>query len=324
MAKDRLLETRTTSFGELIGNGRRYKVPPFQRDYAWNVENWEDLWRDIITAHETGTPHFMGTIVTQSIAESLTIGGEIFTVGGEAISFSSRLLKVIDGQQRLATLSILAIAVIHQLEKLIEAGVEPEENRDRQGILRRTYVGDRDVRSLRYSSKLSLNENNDGFYQNNLINLRMPENIYALTNSERLLWQSFEYFSQRLENYLEMSKEGSRLIDLLADTIAERLAFIQINVEDESSAYTLFETLNSRGVELGAADLLKNYIFSLLRGPDDHYSARYEWQKITGTVRLEAFPNFLRSFLSMTHKQVNQRRLIQNRARKCRQQATSV
>ncbi|RMH78786.1 MAG: DUF262 domain-containing protein, partial [Cyanobacteria bacterium J007] len=39
-----LLDTRTTNFGDLISNGKIYRVPPFQRDYSWNEENWEDLW----------------------------------------------------------------------------------------------------------------------------------------------------------------------------------------------------------------------------------------------------------------------------------------
>jgi len=46
MVRINLLDTRTTSFGDLISNGKIYRVPPFQRDYSWTVENWEDLWQD--------------------------------------------------------------------------------------------------------------------------------------------------------------------------------------------------------------------------------------------------------------------------------------
>jgi hypothetical protein len=51
MARINLLDTRTTSFGDLISNGKLYRVPPFQRDYSWMEENWEDLWLDILTLH---------------------------------------------------------------------------------------------------------------------------------------------------------------------------------------------------------------------------------------------------------------------------------
>lgn len=48
MPRINLLDTRTTSFGDLIGNGKIYRVPLFQRDYSWDEENWEDLWQDIL------------------------------------------------------------------------------------------------------------------------------------------------------------------------------------------------------------------------------------------------------------------------------------
>ena len=307
MANQNLLTTRTTSFGELLGNGRRYRVPPFQRDYAWNEENWDDLWQDILTVYETQTPHFMGTIVTQF--EQPTTESEIFTIEGKSLGIRPNI-SIIDGQQRLATLSILAISVIQKIKDLAEQGIEPEANRDRQEILRRTYLGDRDAGSLRYASKLLLNENNNGFYQDNLINLRPPRNIYKLTKSERLLWQAFEYFLSQLEAQSEIANKGALLAHLLTSIVAQKLVFIQISVEDETSAYVLFETLNSRGIELGATDLLKNYLFSILRSPDDFYAAQRQWTEITRTVGMEQFPQFLKCFLSMTKRRVRQNRLL--------------
>jgi Protein of unknown function DUF262/Protein of unknown function (DUF1524) len=304
MVRNPLLDTRTTSFGELVGNGNIYQVPPFQRDYAWQAENWEDLWQDIVAIHETKAFHFMGAIVTQTTVTQTT-------VTQTTDQKDARLpFTIIDGQQRLATLSILAIAVLEKLNQLVEKGIEPEANRDRQEILRRTYLGDRDARSLRYSSKLLLNENNNGFYQDNLINLRSPRNLYVLTQSERLLWQAFEYFSNKLKIHPNLSTTGASLADLLTDTVAQRLLFIQISVEDETNAYVLFETLNSRGTKLGATDLLKNYLFSLLRGPDDYYAGQREWQRIVRTVGMEKFPAFLKTLLSTAHLQVRHSQLF--------------
>jgi uncharacterized protein with ParB-like and HNH nuclease domain len=182
MARINLLDTRTTNFGELIGNGKIYRVPPFQRDYSWAEENWEDLWQDIMALHNNPeSSHYMGAIVLQSSHNS------------------EREFTIIDGQQRLATLSLIAIAAIAKIQALIDREQDPEANRDRQEILKRTYLGDRDPRSLRYSSKLLLNQNNNDFYQSNLINLRQPKNIRALPKSNQLIWQAFEYFSQQLE-----------------------------------------------------------------------------------------------------------------------------
>ncbi len=94
------------------------------------------------------------------------------------------------------------------------------------------------------------------------------------------------------------------------ETVARKLLFIQINVEDDINAYVVFETLNSRGVELSATDLLKNYLFSQFQSPDDLNAAQREWQEITRIVGMEKFPEFLKYFLSMTKKRVRSNQLF--------------
>ena len=89
MAKANLLDTSTTNFIDLIGNGRTYRVPPYQRDYSWGEEQWEDLWSDLqeLVAAPDGPPHYMGALVVSPR--------------------SDREFEIIDGQQRIATLSRL-------------------------------------------------------------------------------------------------------------------------------------------------------------------------------------------------------------------------
>ncbi|QIZ73175.1 DUF262 domain-containing protein [Oxynema aestuarii] len=212
-----LLDTRTTNFGDLISNGKIYRVPPFQRDYSWNEENWEDLWQDIESLLTEQTPiHYMGAIVLQSSLES------------------DKYFTIIDGQQRLATLSILATVVIDRLETLIANDIDPEANRERQEILRRTYLGDKDPRSLRYSSKLILNNNNNDFYKSNLINLREPRNIRKLTKSNQLLWKAFEYFRDRLNSLTDIIQFGDRLAAFLADTNELERIYNQVAIDIDS------------------------------------------------------------------------------------------
>lgn len=293
MARTNLLDTRTTSFGDLIGNGRIYKVPLFQRDYSWQEENWEDLWQDILIVHnQPNSSHYMGAIVLQN-------SGAL-----------DKEFTVIDGQQRLATLSIIAIAVIEKIKRLVERENNQGANQDRQEILRRTYLGDKDPRSLRYSSKLLLNENNNDFYQSNLINLRKPLNIRSLKKTNQLLWNAFQYFSTQLEKLEEVVRDGEKLAEFLANIVAQKLLFIQINVEDELNAYTVFETLNARGIELSSTDLLKNYLFSLFRGPDDLQEAQRQWRRIVSTVQMDKFPEFLRYYLSLKQTRVRRERLF--------------
>jgi uncharacterized protein with ParB-like and HNH nuclease domain len=293
MARMNLLDTRTTSFGDLIGNGKIYRVPLFQRDYSWKEENWEDLWQDILALHTApDSSHYMGALVLQSS------------------STSNKEFTIIDGQQRLATLSVIAIAVIEKIQKLVEQEEQKEANRERQEILKRTYLSDRDPRSLRYSSKIRLNENNNDFYQSNLINLRKPLNVRSLSKSNQLLWQAFQYFSSHLEELENVVHSGEKLAEFLTNTVAQKLLFIQISVEDELNAYTVFETLNARGIELSSTDLLKNYLFSLFQGPDDLQEAQRQWRRIINTVKMERFPEFLRYYLALKQSWVRRERLF--------------
>jgi len=228
MARTNLLVTCTNNFGGLVGNGKIYRVPIFQRDYSWQEENWEDLWQDILGLYQNPeSSHYLGAIVLQS-------------------SDSNKEFTVIDGQQRLATLSIMAIAIIEKINKLVQKEEHKEDNQERQKILRENYLGYKDPLSLRYSSKLILNENNNDFYQGNLINLRRPRNIRALSKSNQLLWKAFQYFSDQLEKLPDVVQSGEKLTEFLTETVAQRPLFIQINVENELNAYTVFETLNAR------------------------------------------------------------------------------
>src|SRR5579871_4299099 len=114
-ARVNLLNTRTTNLLELLGNGRIYRVPPFQRDYSWTEEQWEDLWNDLLDLRDRlDERHYMGALVVE----------------GQ----SDREFLIIDGQQRLATLSILALAVIQRL-----TSTGDEANRERAAALRTRF-----------------------------------------------------------------------------------------------------------------------------------------------------------------------------------------
>ena len=287
MAKSNLLKTADITFLDLLGNGKKYRVPAFQRDYAWEEEQWEDLWGDIVELRDAGGSHYMGAIVLKAI--------------------SDREFEIIDGQQRVATLSLLALAVIHCLGTLAAGELDRRANLDRAIQLRNRFVGEKDPASLQESSKLFLNDTDDGFYQDYLVQLRTPMNLRALPKSNRLLWQCFQWFVTRV-TALEL--EGEALARLLSDTVARHLLFIQITVEDDLSAYTVFETLNARGLELSATDLLKNYLFSRVRTPTDLSALQRRWAHLIGVVRQERFPDFLRYHLLCRDARIRKQRLF--------------
>lgn len=292
MPKYNLLDTDTVTLNDIFSNGRHYRVPEFQRDYSWKEEQWDDLWTDILAVKDRKDHiHYMGAIVLQDL---------------EKKSFS-----VIDGQQRLATLSIIALCIIKRLEDLVNNGIEVEENKEREKRLREQYVGEKDAVSLRYSNKLKLNENNESFYRSFLVQLREPINTHRLAASNKLLQNAFDYYYSKLIELFGENPSGETLADFLQNQIAEKLAFIQIVVKDVLSAYTVFETLNSRGIELSISDLLKNYILSLTaKSEEDKRQAKEQWHRIIQITGLDKFPTFLRYFWHSRYEIVRKEQLF--------------
>ena len=279
MGATNLLDTKTVTLNEVLGNGKKMQVPLFQRDYSWDEDNWEDLWNDILSSEQTGSVHYMGSVVLQNI--------------------DGKNYYIIDGQQRFATLSILILALINKIRILADNDVDKEANRERVEMLMNQYIGQKDPTSLRYSSKLSLNENNDAFYQQRLVAFKEPVNRMKLSDSEKLLWNAYLFFSKVIDEQFKQDLSGERIAYFLNDIVGERLMFIQIVVENELNAYTVFETLNSRGLELTSTDLLKNYLFSLVaKSETDLRQVRAQWKKIIDIVGLKAFPIFLRQYLN--------------------------
>ena len=264
-------KTENNTFRKLIGNGLTYRIPRFQRDYSWGEDEWEDLWQDILTTiGEDGDPaHYMGYLVLQSTDD--------------------RRFDVIDGQQRLTTLSLIILAVLKNLQRLVSSNRNQEANRTRLEQIRQTYIGYLDPVTLLVRPKLTLNRNNNSYYQSYLVSLgHLPKRGFRA--SEHLLRKAFEWFDRRVENWLRSCAnrgsdgrksnasgtkasdapppfdEGTRLAQLVED-ISDRLFFTVITVSDELNAYKVFETLNARGVRLSSTDLLKNYLFSVLDRP---------------------------------------------------------
>lgn len=291
MSRTNVLNTRTVNYLELIGNGKRYFVPPYQRDYSWTEEQWEDLWNDIVELLQNPEDrHYMGALVIQ----------------GD----NDRDFCIIDGQQRMATLSILALAIIKKLHDLADRGIDQNANRERANELRHRFIGERDPASLIEVSRLSLNATDDGFYQDYLVQLKPPRNPRNLPRSNRLLWNCFEYYESCIGTLRHIGQSGERLARILSETVARQLLFILITVDDELNAYTVFETLNARGLELTTTDLLKNYLFSRVKAPNDLKALQRRWRSLLDTVTPERFPEFLRYHLLCEQPKVRSQRLF--------------
>jgi Protein of unknown function DUF262/Protein of unknown function (DUF1524) len=272
--------TENSTYRKLIGNGLTYQVPKFQRDYSWTESEWEDLWADILeTVRVDGEPaHYMGYLVLQSNSE--------------------KNYDVIDGQQRMSTLSLLALAVCKNIERLVLNGVEAEKNQQRLTQIRSTYIGYLDPITLITRSKLTLNRNNDAYYQNYLVPLAdLP--TYGFRATEHALRKAFEWFDKKIASYVAdpLVDTGVALASLI-ETMSDRLFFTVITVTDELNAFKVFETLNARGVRLSSTDLLKNYLFSVIHRSQAHAAEidnlELRWETIVSRLGSESLPEFLR------------------------------
>lgn len=266
------------NFNTIIGNGKSYYVPLYQRDYSWNKEDWEDLWNDILEIPNDKS-HYLGYLVLQP------------NKTGEDSYW------IIDGQQRLITLSLLALAVKTLLLQWAKNNIEKDENTVRADKETERYLGNFSTSKLTISPKLTLNRNNDDFYKSWLLNIRQPvEN--KLKASDKLLYRAYTYFLEQLEKHFENNKSGAQLTEFLEKIVGNGIVFTQIIVEDDVDAFKVFETLNARGVKLSPADLLKNYIFKLVsqRGEIDLNEAERRWNNLNNILSSNDITNYIRHF----------------------------
>lgn len=295
-------DTANKSFGEIISNSKKYKVPKYQRDYSWDQEQWDDLWQDIVDIHKSAEKereeHYMGYLVLQKHAI------DEFTV--------------IDGQQRLTTLSIIILAALQILNR---SGNESDNNKSdnksdnekRLEIIRGRYVSTKSAGSLLENYKLELNRNNDEYYRNELANLTDKPRQRNIKNTERLMVKAKQFYEKAIDN---LKFNGEQLGEFIENIISNYLLFTVITVGDDVNAYKVFETLNARGVQLSTPDLLKNYLFSII---DPSYSQiklieQYEekWSITLHNLGGEDFPRFLRTFWNSRNPLVTKTKLFKN------------
>ena len=278
--------TTNNTFRQLMGNGLSYRVPQFQRDYSWGPDEWDDLWHDLVElfSEDPEPAHYLGYLVLQST--------------------DNRTFDIIDGQQRMTTLSLLMLAAVSHLTDMAAAGAADDPELRRADQLRANYIGYLDPVSLVPRSKMTLNRNNDRFYQDYLIPLeRLPQR--GLNASEHLLRRAFSWFKDRIS---EWSGSDGRAVASFVDAAVDKLFFTVITVTDELNAFKVFETLNARGVRLSATDLLKNYLFSAVSRNGAHEtdirSLESRWEEIVGLLGSEGFPEFLRVFWNSRNRLV--------------------
>lgn len=235
------------------GAREHFHVPKYQREYTWKKWQWEQLLNDI---EDNDPGYFMGSIICVNDVQSITAGDEL-------------IFEVVDGQQRLTTLSLL-LATIHA--KLVAAmdTYEPDDEQDteeakscitniRAKLVKRKKdakpgeAGARKVGKNVYFLRVQPSAQNhnlaDYLYLLSEAGLieSQPKQAYC---GNRLLGRAYSYFQEKI------SSDVADLLKLMERI--NQLMFVQITVGSQADAFTLFESLNNRGVPLSAMDIIKN------------------------------------------------------------------
>lgn len=260
-------DARQNSIGKLL-NDAVYHIPRNQRLYVWTERNWSDLFRDLELVSEASlgggevTQHFLGSIVLKE--EESEPGLNVFTV--------------IDGQQRIITLTILLAAIIFVLKRVGMAD-------DAVGTVK--YVIAKDIKGVEHEivdpeQHLALPRLVSGvvgatFEQVNGVSPKAFSKGCCIERRDESVGEAFVYFCSRL-NVL-----GSNQIVALRDALISA-QYVNISSSTEEDLYTIFEILNARGLPLADGDLLKNYIMRYIQPKARRDEAKAVWSSIEGTV----------------------------------------
>lgn len=242
-----------------------YDIPRYQREYTWNQRDWANLYDDI-TQNDAG--YFLGSF----IVVNGTVNSKMDTIHYE----------VIDGQQRLTTLSLLLAALYTRI-------MEHKDSIDDDMMLD-------DIRPLRnrliLKSDKSMTRVIPQVQNHNLEDYRwiLKEHIGldAIMQKPKFLGlrkmtKAFNYFYDRLGEDVG-GRDGIECVRYLLDIcrLVCSAVVVQITVDSHADAYTLFASLNNRGVPLSAVDLIKNMLLGKVAGVDDGQLDYYfeRWQEV--------------------------------------------
>lgn len=269
-----ILSAEPTPIYELLSPENRvvYDVPAYQREYSWGKDQWDALFDDLLE-EPNGTGHFLGTIICVNKTRDTT-------------RFSS--LELVDGQQRMTTLSLLLLAIYKKLSKIQDA-LDDDEKADFAN-LRRMLVLREPVQQ-----RLNLQTQNDNAADYQYLLNKAGFKLEAPKVSHvglRRISKALKHFGKRLNELLESSdtESSEELSKILFFNLLERVKqsiLVKLEVGSHADAFVLFESLNNRGLPLTPIDLIKTNLLSTADqhtevGVDQAYKTWKNWLEVLG------------------------------------------
>jgi hypothetical protein len=256
------IESTDQDLRNLLSSGY-YRIPRFQRPYSWTRENIQDFWDDIV--RDSPVDYFIGSMVT-------------FKEGNQRYG-------VVDGQQRLTTITIL-LAVLRN--KLQAAGFE-DLAKGVHGLIERRNIDNKEEFILSTETAYP-------FFQDHILKWGPPEVPVTPMREEENIQNAFEQLDNLVSGAI-LSIESNDALgeDQRRDEIKQKfigirdaildLKVIFVKLDDEDDAYIIFETLNTRGKDLSLTDLVKNHVTKHLRTASASVDqAKLKWEQILETI----------------------------------------
>lgn len=234
--KHMLMQPQLLNLNNLM-SGRLFRIPEYQRAYAWQKKQRADLFNDIELVQKSNEDHFMATFVGL-LREKKQIVADQFTV-----------VEIVDGQQRLTTLVILL--------KAIEKGLNKSNNIEKKlsEELSQLLVKGDDLSLLLLQSNHDLSH----IFADYIRSGAKPNSI-ALTSADQNITDAINECEEFVSKW---KTSGSTIVDLIG-IIRNRLWAIFHSVESEGFVYRVFEVLNSRGLDVSWTDKFKSQLMGLV------------------------------------------------------------
>ncbi len=261
-------ETPSTGLGAMLTQDR-FRVPSHQRDYSWTQDEINQLFDDVQDAITREAEHyFLGLMV--------------------CIAGKDGTLTLLDGQQRLATAIIFFSAVRAWLKQVEDSSEDAQQ-------LREDYIGRRELGEKTVTPKITLNSTNNPFFQKYVVSdtplSDVQRHLKGLKKHDRNynLLNSIVICNNRVKAIADGSvdtKAAAKALIKIVKYMHDNVRVVRFVVEDDASAYTIFETLNDRGLDLTTIDLVKNYLFGRISGDDTVLLKELEdrWAQMMFTV----------------------------------------
>ena len=272
--KEEFMNSAVTSILTFLEGSKQFVIPIYQRTYEWQREQCSQFWDDVlyIGGNTEPKPHFFGSIVYMDPEEPQNIG-------------DVREILVIDGQQRLTTLSLLLSALSRVIqEQGVDIGISPEE------LSNHYLFNDNKVGESRYKQILTKSD------KETLICL-LEEDRELPTSYSLLLEKNYRFFySQCKKANLKIVYKG-----------IERLQIVSIVLDPaQDNPQLIFEALNAKGLDLSQTDLIRNYL--LMGQTADSQTRLYNdlWYPIEQRFRNEdqQFKRFMRHYLTLKTQKI--------------------